>query len=73
MAEKRFRFWLVWNPNGRSPTYQHTSRDSANAEAERLASLNPMQDFIVLKAVGGVSATAQIKKIQFENGDGIPF
>ena len=46
------RFWMVWNPHGRSPTYRHESRESANKEAQRLARDNPGQVFVVLKAVG---------------------
>lgn len=46
------RFWMVWNPEGNSPKHQHWSRESASAEARRLASLNPSTDFYVLEAVG---------------------
>ncbi|MEM7213290.1 MAG: hypothetical protein AAF479_15625 [Pseudomonadota bacterium] len=51
--EEQGKFWMVWNPNGRAPTYCHPTRDSANREAERLAEENPGQQFIILKAVGG--------------------
>ena len=30
------RFWMVWNPNGRAPTYQHFTEAEALQEAERL-------------------------------------
>lgn len=44
-------FWLVWNPNGHSPTCKHPTRDSADHEAARLARLNPGQVFYVLEPV----------------------
>lgn len=53
MTENVEKFWMVWNPNGRAPTYRHDSKESATREAERLARANPEQTFIVLKAVGG--------------------
>lgn len=43
-------FWMVWSPNGRAPTYQHSSADSAEREVERLARANPGQAFFVLMA-----------------------
>lgn len=49
------RFWIVWNPKSpRPPTYRHRSEESARDEAERLARLNPGQEFIVLGAVASV-------------------
>ncbi|GGZ31840.1 hypothetical protein [Asticcacaulis endophyticus] len=39
--------WLVWNPNGRQPNYQHGSINSAKTEAQRLADTNPDQPFYV--------------------------
>jgi len=45
-----FEFWMVWNPQGRQPSYQHRSEKSAADEAERLASLNPGTAFYVLHA-----------------------
>lgn len=50
------KFWLVWNPNGRNPGYRHSSRESAQTEAERLAALNPGASFFVVKGVGGAFA-----------------
>ena len=44
-------FWLVWNPDGRSPTHKHPSESSAINEAERLARFNPGATFIVLESV----------------------
>lgn len=45
-------FWVVWNPNGRTPTIKHTSHSSARCEATRLAGLNPGTPFFVLESVG---------------------
>lgn len=48
---EEYEFWMVWNPQGRAPAYQHLSRDTAKAEAERLAGVAPGQLFFVLHAV----------------------
>lgn len=59
MAE---RFWIVWNPgSSRPPTRRHRSEESARCEAERLARLNPGQQFIVLRAV----ASARVVDVQW--------
>jgi hypothetical protein len=55
---KHHKFWMVWSPQGRAPTYKHTSREHADREAARLAKANPEREFFVLKAVGGTIATA---------------
>lgn len=60
------QFWLVWNPEGRAPTYQHDSEESARSEAERLAKLNPGQSFYVLETVGCV------KKIEVQWAQCVP-
>lgn len=49
-------FWLVWNPQGRSPVYRHGSLKSAQAEAARLARNNPGEEFYVLATVGRCKA-----------------
>lgn len=41
-------FYCVWNPKHGAPTYQHDTLHRATAEAERLAKLNPGQNFYVL-------------------------
>lgn len=65
MAEDRVKFWMVWAPAGRAPTYKHHSKESAVLEAQRLAKLNPNSDFYVLKAVGGaVAESPAVKPIQ---------
>lgn len=43
-------FFLVWNPKGNSPRVKHNFECQAVAEAERLARLNPSDEFYVLKA-----------------------
>lgn len=45
------RFWLVWNESGYPPRYRHDTEESAVREAERLARVNPGQNFYVLEAV----------------------
>lgn len=44
--------WLVWNPFGNAPRYQHESFESAQKEAERLAGLHHGVEFFVLETVG---------------------
>ncbi len=53
MTQQSHKFWMVWSPQGRSPTYQHLSRWDADFEARRLAEKNPGCQFFVLKAVHG--------------------
>lgn len=50
------RFYMVWNPDGRAPTYRHPSYKAAMGEARRLARANPSDEFIILAAV----ATAKV-------------
>lgn len=50
------KFWMVWSPSGRGPTYKHDTRKSADDEAKRLARACPSQQFFVLKAMGGFIA-----------------
>jgi len=45
---KRDKFWLVWCPRGGTPTVRHFTRNSADAEAERLAEANPGKEFYVV-------------------------
>ncbi len=44
-------FWMVWDPQGRSPSHRHSSRDAAEAEAKRLAAMVPEHSFVVLEAL----------------------
>lgn len=45
-------FWLVWNPAGGAPTFQHNTEESARTEASRLARSNPGLKFYVLASTG---------------------
>jgi len=47
--------YLVWSPSGGYPMRQHDSISSAQDEARRLAELNKGQEFIVLRAIQGVT------------------
>lgn len=75
--EKAVRFWIVWNPNGRTPTRKHGSRALARNEAYRLAGMNPGEQFFVLKAVAGavcpVPQPVDIKMSAPAQTDDIPF
>lgn len=46
------KIWVVYNPQGRAPSYMHTSYESAKTEAKRLARINPDQSFYVMESVG---------------------
>lgn len=50
--------YIVWCPTAGAPTVKHATVDDARAEARRLAELNPMQEFIVLRAVESVKYQA---------------
>lgn len=50
MNETKRAFWVVWNPNGRTPIHRHDSENSAVNEAERLAKHCPGEKFFVLQA-----------------------
>lgn len=55
-------FWLVWNPNGKNPSYRHAFEANAIREAERLARENPGETFVVLASVAARS-TADMQRI----------
>ncbi len=49
----RTKFWLVWCPTGhRPPSHRHTSVESAQREAGRLAALHTGQEFYVVESIG---------------------
>lgn len=52
VTETKPPFWLVWNPMGRIPRFQHETYQSARAEADRLARSCPGQHFYILCPVG---------------------
>lgn len=47
-------FYLVWNPQGHSPTHKHDTQHDAEHEAQRLARLNPEQTFFVLEPISAM-------------------
>mgnify|MGYP000659117876 CR=1 FL=1 len=65
-------FWMVWNPDGRAPTYKHPSEEGATAEAERLARANPGCTFVVLESVCARRVDDMLK-LDMRSHDGIPF
>lgn len=65
-------FWLVWNPNGRSPTFRHHTESSAIAEAERLAKEHPGGTFIVLESICARRVDSMLC-IDMRGGSDIPF
>lgn len=44
------QYWVVWRENGAAPTVMHPNFAKAKSEAQRLASVNPGQRFVVLAA-----------------------
>lgn len=44
------KFWVVWQPMGRNPSFRHTSEAGATIESKRLAGLYPNLQFFVLEA-----------------------
>jgi hypothetical protein len=59
-------FWLVWNENGYPPRYRHETKDSAQAEAARLASSRPGQEFHVLACMATVRTSLDIVGEEFD-------
>jgi hypothetical protein len=62
-------FFVVWCPTGGSPTVRHSTKDLANAEAERLARANPGSRFYVLLATRFVERS----DIRIVELDDLPF
>lgn len=63
-------FFMVWNPEGHAPTFQHLDVEDAKNEAMRLARNNPGQRFVVLCSIG----QAVLKDpVDWEPHDNIPF
>jgi hypothetical protein len=71
------KFWMVWCPQGRQPTHQHATLDSAESEAQRLAR-DTGSSFIVLEAVTAFRKTPPpippVERIRLDQvTDEIPF
>ena len=60
------KFWVVWNPAVGAPTMRHPARELAEREAERLASQNPRDHFIVLEALSVSRVRNVITEALFE-------
>lgn len=67
--DKQPTFWMVYDPQGRAPTYQHTSENNAIHEAERLATLFPGHNFYVLEPITVTTysraITTHLEKVPF--------
>lgn len=50
--------YYVWNPANRPPMFAHPTREAAEKEAERLAKLNPGEEFVVLRSIASVQHTS---------------
>ena len=58
------KFWMVYSPQGKQPTYKHHRFENAEAEAKRLAYQHADRQFYVLEAVEEVSfKSVQITKL----------
>ena len=51
MEKEQYKFWIVWNPFGLNPKFKHMDKESAIAEAERLAKQSYSNEFIVMEAI----------------------
>lgn len=49
--EESKKFYMVYNPLGNTPRQQHSTKESALTEAERLAKLHKDKTFYVLEAI----------------------
>lgn len=55
------KFWMVWNNRRDLPSVKHDSKTSAKNEAQRLATANPMDVFIILESVGHYNTVSPVK------------
>lgn len=62
-------FYVVWNPNGRNPQFRHDLREEAVNEAERLACIEPGQEFFVLHAVSVSRKPKPVETISLDGYD----
>lgn len=70
--DKRSSFWMVWCVGGYAPNRQHTTIQSAEQEAERLARANYGRTFVVLRSVSEC-VVGEMRRTEHEENDGIPF
>jgi hypothetical protein len=66
------KFWVVWQPEGGSPTFRHETEVSATREAERLAESDRGRAFYVLEAVS-VSRKVSVVTTKLEEDQELPF
>lgn len=75
------QFWMVYGLENRPPQHHHDSRESAVAEARRLARINPDNVFVVLEAVQAIvkrefitiNYRDRMASEVYVSDDGIPF
>ena len=72
-TEKAVPFWLVWNPGGNAPRFQHPSLESAENEAKRLARHAPGQEFFVLRPVSATLKSDIVTRRFAPTDNDIPF
>jgi hypothetical protein len=70
--KNRRAFWLVWCPQGGSPTREHETRDSARRESDRLARMNRGRRFIVLRSESEC-VVDDVQHIEHEDWEEVPF
>lgn len=70
MASRSDLFWMVYGLGQSQPTVRHKTPGSAQAEAERLARLNPGIKFFVLEPVS-VSVKVDVETTSLR--DELPF
>ena len=64
-------FWLVWSAAGYPPRHRHDTRQSAEAEARRLAAMAAGHEFFVLAPVARVACSEMT--IDHYWSDEVPF
>lgn len=68
-ATTKDAFWIVWSPQGETPTVSHKTKHGAGVEANRLAVANPGRTFYVLESINERVASGLT---YFEHAD-VPF
>ena len=65
-------FFVVWCRDTGYTNFIHSNKESAEKEAERLATLHKGKNFVVLAAVSSI-CVEEVKRQTFIYGDDIPF